>query len=221
MRGLILKDLYALRSFWKQFVFIYLFIACAFSVSAVESGSVSFVLSSMMIYSVVLGSTVLLSTMSMDEAVSFYRFALTTPVGIRKMVKAKYVLLLMTIASGAFVSLLLCGALSLLPAFDGEAIEWSVIVAAMALFVIGDSVMVAVMFKKGVEKARYIYIIIMFALAVIVFGCAKICEMKGISFRVLKQLPDAFLSFIAALVAILSMIISYFVTLRIVRNKEW
>ena len=221
MRGLILKDLYALRSFWKQFVFIYLFIACAFSASAMESGSVSYVLTFLLTYSVILGSTVLLSSMSMDEGVSFYRFALTTPVGIRKIVKAKYVLLLMTIAAGVFVSLLIFGALSLLPAFTGEKIEWSGIIAAMALFVIGDNFMIAVMFKKGVEKARYIYIIIMFALAVIVFGCAKICEIKGISFRILEQLPDVFLSFIAALVAALSMVISYFVTLRIVRNKEW
>ena len=221
MRGLILKDLYALRSFWKQFVFIYLFIACAFSASAAESGSVSFVLTSMMIYSVVFGSTVLLSSMSMDEAVSFNRYALTTPLGIKKIVKAKFVLLLLTIAVGVFVSLLICGALSLLPAFKGEMIEWSAIIAAMALFLIGDSFMIAVMFKKGVEKARYIYIIIMFALAVFVFGCAKICEMKGISFRILEQLPDVFLSFIAAAVAALSMLISYFVTLRIVRKKEW
>ena len=72
-----------------------------------------------------------------------------------------------------------------------------------------------------IEKARYIYIIIMFALAVFVFGCAKICEMKGISFRILEQLPDVFLSFFAAAVAALSMLMSYFVTLRIVRNKEW
>ena len=100
-------------------------------------------------------------------------------------------------------------------------IEWSAIIAAMALFLIGDSFMIAVMFKKGVEKARYIYIIIMFALAVFVFGCAKICEMKGISFRILDQLPDILISFIAAAVAVLSMVISYFVTLRIVRNKEW
>ena len=66
-----------------------------------------------------------------------------------------------------------------------------------------------------------VYIIIMFALAVFVFGCAKICEMKGISFRILEQLPDVFLSFFAAAVAALSMLMSYFVTLRIVRNKEW
>ena len=221
MRGLIVKDLYALKSFLKQFVCIYIFIAFAFSAAGTESGSMTFVLSSMMIYSVVLGSTVLLSSMSMDEAVSFYRFALTTPVGIKKIVKSKYALLLLTVFTGTAVSLLTCGVMYMLPFTWSEPIEWTGIIAAMSLFLIGDSMMVVVMFKKGVEKAIYIYIIIMFALAVFVFGSAKICEMKGISLEILNQVPDLMLAAMSVLAAALSMVISYFVTLRVVRKKEW
>lgn len=221
MKGLILKDLYALKSFVKQFVFIYLFIAFAFSAAGTESGSMTFVMSSMMIYSVVLGSTVLLSSMSMDEAVSFYRFALTTPVGIKKIVKSKFVLLLLTVFIGVSVSLVTCGVLYMLPFSWSGSIEWTEIITVMSLFIIGDSAMVVIMFKKGVEKARYIYIIIMLALAVFVFGSAKICEMRGVSLDFLDRLPDMSLAIIGIFSAALSIIISYFATLRAVRKKEW
>lgn len=221
MRGLIVKDLYVLKNYMKQFVFIYLFIACAFSAAGAESGSITSVMSFMMIYSVVFGSTVLLSSMSMDEAVSFYRFALTTPLGIKKLVKSKFVLLLLTIFTGAAVGLLTCGVLYLLPLSWNGPIDWTGIIAVMSLFILCDSVMVAVAFKKGAEKARYIYIIVMFALAVVIFGIGKICEGNGIFLEILNRLPAVFFAVTAVFASALSIIISYFVTLRVVRKKEW
>ena len=72
MKGLVLKDLYYLRGFAKQYLLILVFMA-VWSVMVKNSSFIA-------TYLLVMGNTLLLSTSSMDEAVSFNRFALTMPV---------------------------------------------------------------------------------------------------------------------------------------------
>ena len=204
-----------------QFVLIYLFIAVVFLVAGAKSGSLTYVLNFLMIYSVILGSTILLSSMSMDEAVSFYRFTLTTPIGIKKIIKSKFILLIISIIVGIMGSLIFFGLLSLLPLYGNEEIAWNEIVISMSVFMIGDCFVVPIMFKVGAEKTRYIYIITMFVLALLIMGCVNLCEMAGVSLEGVDRLPDMVFSVIAVAVVVFSLVISYLVTLKVVKNKEW
>ena len=71
MKGLILKDLFALSGYAKQYV-----IALAFMVLwSVMMENASFIV----MYLTLLGSMLVLTSITMDEAVSFSRFALTMP----------------------------------------------------------------------------------------------------------------------------------------------
>ena len=90
MKGLILKELYLIKSFSKQYVLLMVLMG-AWSVFV---HNISFVA----IYVMVLGSSMVLSTTSMDEAVSFHKFAVTMPVNARTLVKSKYVILFLTVA---------------------------------------------------------------------------------------------------------------------------
>ena len=85
MKGLILKDFYYLKGFIRTYLLILVFMA-VWSVMVKNS---SFIVT----YLLVIGNTLILSISTMDEAVSFNRFALTMPINMKMLVKAKYILL--------------------------------------------------------------------------------------------------------------------------------
>ncbi len=99
MKGLILKDLYLLKGLGKQFglVFGFLFLW------SIMMKSFSF----MILYCVIMCGSIVMSTMSYDESVSFNRFALTMPVNIKMLVRAKYVLILLILLAVSGIGALL------------------------------------------------------------------------------------------------------------------
>ncbi len=71
MKGLLLKDLYNVKGFARQYVIVIL----AMAVWGVCMKNVSFV--SIYIYMVILGGMMSITTMSMDESSGFNKFYLT------------------------------------------------------------------------------------------------------------------------------------------------
>lgn len=222
MKGLVLKDLYYLKGFLKQ----YFLVAAFLTVWSVFLKNSSF----MVTYLLVMGNTLLLSTSSMDEAVYFNRFALTMPVSRKMLVQSKYILLILIETSALLVGLLFGFFLELSPyRFNGASrwvttsFDWSGNVILFVLFVGVSSVTLPVVFKLGVEKARNIYVIVMLGLAVLIFGGLKLCQMAGISLEALKRLeevpPVEFVTVLLALCAAV-VVISYRISLRMIRNKE-
>lgn len=72
MKGLLLKDLYNVKGFTRQYVIVIL----AMAVWGVCMKNISFV--SIYIYMVILGGMMSITTMSMDESSGFNKFYLTT-----------------------------------------------------------------------------------------------------------------------------------------------
>lgn len=70
MKGLLLKDLYSVKGFARQYVIVIL----AMAVWGVCMKNISFV----SIYMVILGGMMSITTMSMDESSGFNKFYLTT-----------------------------------------------------------------------------------------------------------------------------------------------
>ena len=99
MKGLLLKDLNTLKGYGKQYGIVFVIM----TVWALAMETVSFV----SMYSILLGGMLVLSTLTMDEAVNFNRWALTTPVGVRGLIGAKYVLLVCTVGVGTGFGILL------------------------------------------------------------------------------------------------------------------
>ena len=223
MRGLVLKDLYYLKGFARQYLLIFLFMMVwSFMVS-----NSSFIVT----YLLVIGNTLLLSTSSMDEAVYFNRFALTMPVSRKMLVQSKYILLVV-IETGALLLGLIAGALVNLSSFriNGAArwlqsdFEWPGIIILFALFMSISCVTLPAVFKLGVEKARHIYMMAMLGVAVLVFGGLKLCQMAGISLDFLnhfEEIPKVEVIIVLLVICVAAFVISYRVSLKVIRNKEW
>lgn len=223
MKGLVLKDLYYLKGFAKQYLFILL---CMVVWSFIVKNS-SFAIT----YLLVMGNTVLLSTSSMDEAVSFNRFALTMPVSRKMLVQSKYILLIAIETVVLMVGIIL-GALIDLSSFQVNGMarwlqtdfEWSGIITLFALFMVISCMTLPAVFKMGVEKARHVYMILIIGIAILVFGGLKLCQVAGISLDFLDHLyeaPSGRITTVLLIVCVAALVVSYRVSLRMVRNKEW
>ena len=214
MKGLVLKDLYLLKGLGKQFGIILAFLL----LYSMMIQSFSFVI----IYCVVMCASMVMSTMSYDESVSFNRFALTTPIQVKTLIGAKYVLILLIMLGVAGISCLF----NLLSHFfavtdQSFVFEWSGIAATVAVFIVANAVSLPAMFKLGVEKARYIYISCMLLIGGVIAGGVVLCEKMGISLQELEALSEQVITIILFAIAVVSMIISYFISVKIVKNKEW
>lgn len=224
MKGLILKDLYYLKGFARQYLLVFMFMA----VWSVLVKNAAFVIT----YLLVLGNSLVLSTFSMDESVSFNRFALTMPVNMKMLVKSKYILLILGEGCMLLTGLVLGILVDVIPrGVNGASLwvyttsfEWQGTIVLFMLFMAMSSISLPSVYKLGVEKARNIYMIVMAGLAILIFGGLKLSQMAGLSLDELERKLDAVPQGIAAVVlagvcgAVL--LISYRVSLRIVRNKE-
>lgn len=211
MKGLILKDLFVLRGYVKQFGLIFLFLL----VWSVVVKSASF----MTIYVVIIGSSLVMSTMSMDEAVSFNRFALAAPIDMRTIVKSKYLLLLVLVGGGAVISGFLNILLYILPVGMEAPFDFSGFTAVIMLFLIANGVVLPAMFRFGVEKARYINYVAMILVAALIGGGFFLLDEIGISGEKLERAFNSWLGIGSVLLGAGALLISYFVSVGIVKKK--
>lgn len=214
MKGLILKDLYLLKGLGKQFGLVFGFLI----LWSVMIKSFDFLI----IYCVIMCGSLIMSTMSYDESVSFNRFALTMPINIKTLVRAKYVLVLLMLLAAAGIGTLFNLFLSSFWNDSQKAFEWSGIAAVVAMFMAVTGVSLPVMFKVGVEKARYVYILCMLVVGGIIAGITFLMDkMKFPALQLEERLSELSFSALLLAIAAATMIISYFVSVKIAQNKEW
>ena len=217
MKGLILKDLYTLKSFAKQYSLIF---------GGMMLWSVFMKSSSILLtYAVVLGSMLVLSSMSMDENVSYNRYAMTMPISAETIVKAKYMLLFLTTAGGITLGVLFNGIMSMtiwrqMPASE-DSFGGIGLMALITACIVADAFTLPVMFKLSAEKARYVYILVLLGLSITVVGLAKLQELLDISWYGIRKMPEIWLGAAMLIVCILALIVSYRVSLQAVKKKEW
>lgn len=210
MKGLLLKDLYALKGYAKQYGIMFLLMAGW----AVFMKNMSF----LVIYTIVMSGMMVLSTLSMDEAVHFDRWSIATPAGARGMVREKYLLLLLAVAAGTAVGFLL----NLFVAVIGNtgAFEWEGLSLTALLFVIAYAVMLPINFKLGVEKARYAYIATVLGATVILVGAFKLLDHQGISLEGMVENSPVMMIAVAG-ICVPTLLVSYRISMKAVRNREW
>lgn len=215
MKGLILKDLYTLKSYGKQYAFIFLFML----VIAFGTGNISMLST----WIVIVGGMIVMTSMSVDENSHFDRLALTMPVSMKTLVASKYLLLILSLLAGSILAFVISMVYGLIKNdFDGV-----YNLAAIPVYAIVWSVSYPVMFKKGVEKSRYIFMAVMAFFFVLIFGVLGL-RSAGISFDFLNDIAAeleniSVFEFVLAIVAasLLSLWVSYRCSLWAVRNKEW
>lgn len=213
MKGLMLKELYLIKSFAKQYV-LFLVLMAAWSIMV---HNISFVAT----YIMVLGSSLILSTTSMDESVSFNRFAVTMPIDGKKIVKSKYTVLFLAVGLGEVLVWLFDRAVNLLADGKMEMIDGEGMIVMVALFLSANAISIPVMFKVGVTKSRYTYIVVMITIGFIILGGYKASEMAGIPIDDMLNGIESILNLITSAIAVLIVIVSYLISVKIVQKKEW
>lgn len=213
MKGLMLKELYLIKNFAKQYV-LFLVLMAAWSIMV---HNISFVAT----YIMVLGSSLILSTTSMDELVSFNRFAVTMPIDGKKIVKSKYTVLFLTVGLGEVLVWLFDRAVNLLADGKMEMIDGEGMIVMVALFLSANAISIPVMFKVGVTKSRYTYLAVMITIGFIILGGYKASEMAGIPIDDMLNGIESMLNLITSVIAVLIVIVSYLISVKIVQKKEW
>lgn len=214
MKGLLIKDLCSISNYKKQYALILAFMI----VWSIFSKSFSF----LAMYSILLGGMVVLSVMSMDEVVHFNRYALTMPISVKTLVKEKYVLVCICIGAGSLLALIVEVIAMSTPWYEGTA-EWIMINCLSSFFLIAYTFTLPIIFKYGVEKARYTYmavIIVMggvIGISIYLTRNTSVMLFDGVPHLADNLLLTGGLWIVDAIV----LVISYQVSLKVVRNKEW
>ena len=159
--------------------------------------------------------------MGYDEAAGFDKFALTLPVNREDLVRVKYVMLLILLLIGLVVGI--SGNLIISCFIGGEqepfAEQFSSILAVAVMFLLVYATMLPVVFKIGVERARMLLMICYIGIfAVIFFGLQFLAELNLLDRIEAARIPMAvgIVGFAAFYV-----LASYFISLKIIRKREW
>lgn len=211
MKGLILKDILMLKE--TKIGMLYALICLAlFPVPAESVMSILAVITSLM----------MLPTFTYDEASNWYAYAATFPDGRKNMVKAKYIA---TIIADA--ALTLGGALiaAIVSRLNVDSIQLEAIPIRVAVIVFVTGIMVSalypVTFKFGSKISRFIAGIIT---GMVVGGAYVLIEFSvGIDKAVvlINSLGGNMLCACAVLIALLMLGISYVISEKICRGKEF
>lgn len=213
--GLLMKDLLNMKRMAKQ----YLLILAAMCVWSVFMKNPFFIT----MYTVLCTSMLVLSSFSYDEQGQFDKYALTMPVTRRTLVRAKYALYLLMELGGIVLGILVgYGMERIIKAGTEGFMETGLIMGGMFLMVYG--IVIPIIYKMGVEKARLLTVGIYLATFGLIYGMVWLrkrgafsIEMTGMSEEQMVRIACVGFFFVALLTAV----VSYLVSLRIVEKKEF
>lgn len=213
MTGLLLKDLLNLKRLAKQYLLI-LAVMCVWAAAMKNAGFVS-------LYMTLCASMLVLTSFSYDEYAHFERYALTMPVDRRMLVREKYLLMFLLVAGGTILGMVLGGVMALV--FKGEMEELLVTSLVIGcVFMNVYSLIIPVIYKLGVEKARMVMIVAYMGLFVGVFGTAKLLKATGVLGTMGEPAYlETLIPAVAMAVTAIVFACSYFVSLRVVGRREW
>lgn len=214
MTGLIYKDIAALR---KQLSTLLLFLVVygGFCVTGVFDFSILGALVA------VFGLTIPMSSVALDDAAHWDRYAVATPAGRRGVVAAKYVFTLLVVVVSVAVAggLMVCLSLAGLTKTSPDDLVL-IALACGVLTLLLDAIILPFLLKYGAEKARIISMITF----VVIFGGAVLLGGLARDQVSLPQPPDwllAVLPVLCGLAAVIGFFISYCVSQGIYAKKEF
>jgi len=211
MIGLLLKDFYNLKGVAKQMLLMLAVMVawCSF----LKNTSFFSMITTMY------GAMLLLNSMSYDEAVHFDKYVLTMPVTKKEVVREKYVLLFCLLGASLVVGLAGNFGIRLFIKSADSVIEDLISIAAVVcFFLLAFSVMLPIVIKIGVEKARMLLVVVYIALFGIFAGLIYITRDLGIELT--EGLALSGLA-VFAVITVIGVVASYLASMRVIQKKEW
>ncbi len=214
MKGLILKDLYNLKNNGKSIIFVLV----VFSFVSFSQNNIGFLIG----YTILLGSMLVINTMSYDNIAKWDKYALTMPVTRRDVVFSKYLVSIISSFMGAAIAIALCFAQEV---YKNKLDVMEILVVTgivLAIDFLFISFILPIVYKFGVEKSRiFILVIFIIPFAIIMVGRSKFAKLKlsplAIQYMniILQYLP-----IILLLITILVMAVSYSISVKVYGNKD-
>ena len=212
MIGLLLKDIYALRSYMvKQFsLLLVMYCVIAWSMRTMT------LMVPMLIMALMLA---LISSFSLDDASHWNSYALTLPVHGREIVGEKYLLFLGGTIGGGIVFALLATLLDSVTFHEGAAAIWGSAGAILLIYCPICVVCLPLFIKFGAEKARIWMTLIFLLPFVLIMGGSSFLKEQNIT------LPSADRFFkwglFALVVIVVLCYISYRISIKLFESKEY
>ncbi len=158
MMGLLLKDLYTLKQYWKSFVLIAIIFFVLFSTAS--SSPIPFIEGAFIMFAMM----ITINTFSLDNLAKWDQYALSLPIKRKTIVKEKYILTLLACGAGTLVSFLISyvhGTFLNASRFNmSEHLLFTEIIVSLFLFFF--SILLPLTFRFGVEKSR-LFLFVLFA----------------------------------------------------------
>lgn len=177
MNGLLYKDLLNLTPTLKYLVFM----ALIFCVVFIPLGNELPVYIILIMFGALLPTTAI----SFDTAARWDKYAVSLPVTRREIVAARYQLMVGGICVTGIISLIIAVAMMILMPGEGIFLPYFSPLMLMVLFVacglLLGSIALPLTLKFGVEKMRYIIMVIALTPVVVIFGMSFFADLSGIT----------------------------------------
>lgn len=215
MKGLILKDILVLKKSFRMMALI----MCIY----IFMGVIGFLpLSIISTMTVVLLMTIPVSAFAYDEQSGWMRYAVTLPLGRKKIVQARYLFCVILMFAGLILGLILSAVTTLT---DGSPMSENILTVVLgigAALIIVD-INLVLNYKLGTERARMWFYVIVFAPVAIIAVIAKsgILSQSQLLDRLESLSEPAQLGLLAILPAagIIGLLISYRISCRVVESR--
>ena len=217
IRGLIIKDILQLKSYWKSLVLI----LAIFIFSAIpqddNQGGVAIMLPIMMALGFGMFS---IASFNYDESSKADRYILTMPVNRKNIVLAKYILTFCAMAIGTVVGAITSLIIWMISQNAQLNANELLLGAFGGMFGIGliQSIQIPCIYKMGSEKGRIFAILIAMVAGIFAGGLAFVTVDSGV--EVPTNFNVALLSLIMWIAIIIIYFISYLISCRIFERKE-
>ena len=215
MNGLLYKDLLNLTPTLKYLVFM----ALIFCVVFIPLGNELPVYIILIMFGALLPTTAI----SFDTAARWDKYAVCLPVTRREIVAARYQLMVGGICVAGIISLIIAVAMMILMPGEGIFLPYFSPLMLMVLFVacglLLGSIALPLTLKFGVEKMRYIIMVIALTPVVVIFGMSFFADLSGIT----PTDPVLMPVIIGVLLAVTALFVyvSFWLSVRIYAKKEF
>lgn len=215
MNGLLYKDLLNLTPTLKYLVFM----ALIFCVVFIPLGNELPVYIILIMFGALLPTTAI----SFDTAARWDKYAVSLPVTRREIVAARYQLMVGGICVAGIISLIIAVAMMILMPGEGIFLPYFSPLMLMVLFVacglLLGSIALPLTLKFGVEKMRYIIMVIALTPFVVIFGMSFFADLSGIT----PTDPVLMPVIIGVLLAVTALFVyvSFWLSVRIYAKKEF
>lgn len=222
MKGLIIKDLLQLKSYFKTLI-IFMFIFVCVSLEP-QNTSTDGILIIMMILGLGMFG---MATFSYDEMAKANKYILTFPLTKKEVVLSKYVLQFLLTITGAILGSILSVIISLVLSKDMPNFIDLISIALGGVFGIGlvESIQMPCFYKMGAEKGRIYMFIITVAVAFIAGGIItlgeKVINNFSIDLNSINSILETFLPLVLLGLVLLEYFISYKISYKVYSKKEF